>query len=160
MRAIALLTVAVALAGCHRGDQSSGADNRAEAAIDNAVASNRAAATLNGLPVPPPKAQAVVNEIPPSFVGRWGMTKADCDPDSMAVKGLLTITPDALKFWESKGRVQRIVHHSPYDISLDLDMTGEGQSWTNTTRLTLDAATTVLIRTEAGKPDHYRYQRC
>ena len=160
MRAIALLTVAVALAGCHRSDQPSGADNRAEAAIDNAVATNQAAATLNGLPVPQQKAQAVVNEIPPSFVGRWGMTKADCDPDSMAVKGLLTITPDALKFWESKGRVQRIVHHSPYDISLDLDLTGEGQSWTNTTRLTLDAATTVLIRTEAGKPDHYRYQRC
>lgn len=158
-----MIGLGVALAGCHRdATDLSGKDKDAEAAINQAVAANAAAAKLNGLPVPQPQAQAsaVAFDIPVAFVGRWGMTKADCDPDGTAVKGMLTITPTALKFWESKGHVQRIVRHSPYDISLDLDMTGEGQSWTSNTRLTLDAATTVLDRSEAGKPDHYRYQRC
>jgi len=162
-RATILIGVAIALAGCGRKDDSarlSGQDERAEAAIDNAVAANQAAAQLKGLPVPQPKASALAYEIPTSFVGRWGINKADCDPDSLAAKGLLTITPDTLKFWESKGHVQRIVRHSPYDITLNLNMTGEGQSWTSDTRLTLDAAATVLVRSEAGKPEHYRYQRC
>jgi len=154
--ALALL----ALAACHGGDSArpSHQDNEAAAAIGNAIATNSTAAKLEGLPVPQPTAHALGYQIPTSFVGRWGMTKADCDPDSPAVKGLLTITPKGLKFWESEGDVADITRHSPYDITLRLDMTGEGQSWTSTTRLTLDAAATQLVRTENNRS--YRYQRC
>lgn len=164
MRAGSLLIgAAIALAGCHASDDSnalSHEDREAKAAIDNAVSANQAAAQLGGLPVPQPTAHALAYQLPPSFVGRWGMTKADCDPNSLATKGLLTISADHLKFWESKGSVQRIVRHSPYDVTLVLDMTGEGQRWTSTTQLTLDAAATQLVRAERGTPDHYRYQRC
>ena len=64
--------------------------------------------------------------------------------------------PTAIAF-DGNGRMFVVEDRS---YMLDLDMTGEGQSWTSNTRLTLDAATTVLDRAEAGKPDHYRYQRC
>jgi hypothetical protein len=146
------------LAGCHDSARPTQQDNEAKAAIDKAVAANVTAAALKGLPVPQPRAHALAYEVPPSFVGRWGMTRADCNPDRSDTKGLLTISPDKLGFYESKGRVDRIVRHSPYDVTLRLDMTGEGQSWTSTMRLTLDAASTRLIRTEGDRS--YRYQRC
>ena len=147
------------LTACH-GDNArpTHQDNQAAAAIDNAVAANLTAAALKGLPVPQPKASALAYDVPPSFVGRWGLTPADCDPDRADTKGLLTIASDKLSFYESKGRVDRITRHSPYDVTLALDMTGEGQSWTSTMRLTLDAASTRLIRTEGDRS--YRYQRC
>jgi hypothetical protein len=160
-RLAASLALASALAACHGADDSavpSHRDNEAKAAIDTMVAANSTEASLKGLPVPQPTAHALAYQLPPGFVGRWGMTKADCDPNSLVVKGLLTITPDRLKFWESKGSVQRIVRHSPYDVTLELAMTGEGQSWTSTTRLTLDAAATQLVRAENSHS--YRYQRC
>ncbi|MGN6269142.1 MAG: hypothetical protein ACTHM0_04525 [Sphingomonas sp.] len=158
-RLIALALVA-AVAGCHGGNSAKPTeqDNEAAAAIGNAIAANSTAAQLEGLPVPQPTAHALAYQIPTSFVGRWGMTPADCDPDGPAVKGLLTIADDSLKFWESKGNVQQIVRHSPYDITLTLAMTGEGQSWTSTTRLVLDAAATELVRTEDSHS--YRYRRC
>lgn len=160
MRRLIALALLGAVAGCH-GDNSakpSEQDNEAAAAIGNAIAANSTAAQLEGLPVPQPTAHALAYQIPTSFVGRWGMTKADCDPDGPAVKGLLTISSDGLEFWESKGNVQQIVRHSPYDVTLTLGMTGEGQSWTSTTRLTLDAAATRMTRTEDNRS--YRYQRC
>jgi len=148
----------IVLVGCHDSATPTHQDNEAASAIDNAIAANSAAAQLQGLPVPQPTAHALAYQIPTSFVGRWGMTEADCDPDGSAVKGLLTITDDSLKFWESKGSVQQIVRHSPYDITLELAMTGEGQSWTSTTRLVLDAAATELVRSDNSHS--YRYQRC
>ena len=154
----AALTLIAAVAACHDGAKPSAQDNKAAAAIGNAVAANSTAAQLEGLPVPQPTAHALAYQIPTSFVGRWGMTPADCDPDGSAVKGLLTITDDSLKFWESKGSVQQIVRHSPYDITLQLAMTGEGQSWASTTRLVLDAAATELVRSDNSHS--YRYQRC
>jgi hypothetical protein len=161
-RSIAALALVVAVAGCHGGDSAKPThqDNEAAAAIDNAVAANSTDASLKGLPVPQPSAHALAYEIPVSFVGRWGMAPGDCDPDNMANKGLLTISPDKLVFYESKGIVNKIAKHSPYDITLELDMTGEGQSWTSTTHLVLDAASTQLVRSEATSPATYRYQRC
>lgn len=157
-RTVTALALLVAVAACHDSAKPTHQDNQAAAAIDNAIAANSTAAQLQGLPVPQPTAHALAYQIPTSFVGRWGMTPADCDPDGPAVKGLLTITDDSLKFWESKGNVQQIVRHSPYDITLDLTMTGEGQSWTSTTRLVLDAAATQMVRTEDSRS--YRYHRC
>ena len=158
MRGCATLALVAAVAGCHDDATPTHQDNEAAAAIDNAIAANSTAAQIQGLPVPQPTAHALAYQIPTSFVGRWGMTPADCDPDGSAVKGLMTITDDSLKFWESKGNVQQIARRSPYDITLTLAMTGEGQSWTSTTRLVLDAAATELVRTEESRS--YRYRRC
>jgi hypothetical protein len=155
---VTALALFVAAAACHDDATPTHQDNEAAAAIGNAIAANSTAAQLDGLPVPQPTAHALAYQIPTSFVGRWGMTPADCDPDGPAVKGLLTITDDSLKFWESKGNVQQIARRSPYDITLELAMTGEGQSWTSTTRLVLDAAATELVRTDNSHS--YRYQRC
>ena len=158
------LAVVAAVAACHGGDDSatpSRVDNRAAAGIANAVAANSLAATAEGLPVPLQHAHALDYEIPTSFVGRWGLTPADCNPDNMADKGLLTIKPDKLVFYESKGSVVAISRRSPYDITLRLDMTGEGQSWTTVMHLVLDAASTRLERTEVSAPNTvYRYKRC
>ena len=160
MRRLIALVLVIAVAGCHGHDSArpTHQDNEAAAAIGNAIAANSTAAKLEGLPVPQPSAHALAYQIPTSFIGRWGMTKADCDPDGPAVKGLLTISDDSLKFWESKGNVQQIVRHSPYDITLQLAMTGEGRSWASTTRLVLDAAATELVRNEESHS--YRYRRC
>jgi len=157
------LVAVLAVAACHGGDSArpSARDNRAAAAINAAVAANSMVARREGLPVPPPHAHAIDYDIPTSFVGRWGLTPADCDPDNLADKGLLTIKPDKLIFYESKGTVNAISRRSPYDITIRLDMTGEGQSWTSETHLVLDAASTRLVRTEVSAPaTAYRYKRC
>jgi len=163
-RALASAAFAAAVTACHGNGDSvapSREDNRAAAGIENAIAANSLAATAEGLPVPLQHAHALDYEIPTSFVGRWGLTPGDCDPDNMADKGLLTIKPDKLVFYESKGSVAAISRHSPFDITLRLDMTGEGQSWTSIMHLVLDAASTQLARTEASAPNNvYRYKRC
>lgn len=161
---ILTLTITVALAACHGRDSSatpSRADNRAAAAIGNAVAANDLAAKQAGLPVPQPRAHALDYQLPTSFIGRWGLALSDCNPDNVQDTGLLTIKPDKLIFFASKGSIGAITRRSPYDVTVRLDMTGNGRNWSSETHLVLDAASTRLLRTEASAPGKiYRYKRC
>ena len=160
---MSVLVVALAVAGCHGRDSAapSHADNQAAAAIGSAVSANRMAAQQEGLPVPQPRAVALAYQLPTSFTGRWGLTPADCNPDNVQDTGLLTIKPYKLIFFASKGSIGAITRRSPYDVTVRLDMTGNGRSWSSETHLMLDAASTRLLRTEASAPGKtYRYKRC
>ena len=45
---------------------------------------------------------APASSIPAALQGRWGLTPADCMPGRSDAKGLLTITADGLRFYESR----------------------------------------------------------
>ena len=164
VRRVWLVSILIgSLAACHASDggtKLSHQDKKAEAAIDNAVAVNGTAAALNGLPVPQAAAVQAVLGIPSAFIGRWGITSGDCLPAVSDAKGALKIASDSLRFYESKGSLEAITRHTADDVTVKLDMSGEGQHWTSVTHLVLSAGGTRLERSEASSPTHYRYQRC
>ena len=45
--------------------------------------------------------------IPASLHGRWGLTPADCTSTRGDAKGLLIVSADGLKFYESLGQARR-----------------------------------------------------
>lgn len=117
-----------------------------------------AGATPTATPTPEP-----ATGIPAALHGRWGLVPADCTSTRGDNKGLLTITADMLRFYESRGTIAKIVERDANRIVADFAMTGEGQEWTR--RMTLDAQDDgrTLIRREQGAdamPGALKYSRC
>jgi hypothetical protein len=110
-------------------------------------------------PVPGASASPVAS-LPASFQGRWGMVAKDCDPKlDYAAKGLMVVGADTLKFYESRGRIERAAASRPGTFQLDLAYTGEGQTWSRRETLTLldDGRTLVREERPAGS---FRYTKC
>jgi hypothetical protein len=110
-------------------------------------------ATAPARPLPAPTAT-----IPAPLQGRWGLTPADCVPGRSDAKGLLTITPTELRFYESRAVGGADVQTDPASMSGHFAFTGEGQSWTKYEALKIDKE--VLIRTEANPTASFTYAKC
>jgi hypothetical protein len=104
-------------------------------------------------PLPPPAMR-----IPAALQGRWGLTPADCIPGRPDAKGLLEISADGLKFYESRAVPAAGVAGDADSISGDFAFMGEGQSWTKYEALKLDK--TVLTRTETKPSASFSYAKC
>ena len=129
-----------------------------KAAADAVAAAPRAA---RGLPVNDIKERhPLANSFPPAMQGRWGLVAADCDVSRGDTKGLLTIGPDTLKFYESTGTITAIEAPSRYKVRAKLDFEGEGQKWQKVTTLELVMADTHLVRTETDPAETFRYEHC
>lgn len=96
--------------------------------------------------------------IPAALHGRWGMTPADCTTTRGDAKGLLVVTSDGMRFYESRATPVRNVERSGDSISADFFFTGEGQTWTKFQTLTLEDD--KLIRTESSPMASFTYVRC
>lgn len=124
-----------------------------EAAPDNtAAASNR---TGDG-------AAAPVAAIPAALHGRWGLVPADCTSTRGDAKGLLTISADTLRFYESRARLAQVTASSPTRIAATFAFEGEGQSWTRTVTLELGSDGATLVRREEAEGERLSlgYRRC
>ena len=104
-------------------------------------------------PLPPP-----ATKIPAALHGRWGLTPADCSGDPSAAKGLLIVTPDDLRFYESKAVPSTDVAADAESISGTFAFTGEGQSWSRYEALKLNR--NVLTRTEIKPTASFSYAKC
>jgi hypothetical protein len=104
-------------------------------------------------PSPAPAAQ-----IPAALRGRWGLTPADCTSTRGDAKGLLIVTPDELRFYESRAVPADGVAADANSISGNFDFTGEGQSWTKYEALKLDKR--MLVRTEVKPTASFSYAKC
>jgi hypothetical protein len=157
----AISLAALSLAGCGGGTEKA-ATNDSVVLTDNNVATT---------PAPPEAAPSATaspapdtgTDIPTALHGRWGLVLADCTSTKGDNKGLLTITGDTLRFYESVGTLGKIAERDAGRIAADFAMTGEGQSWTR--RMTLDAQDNgqMLVRREQGDdamPGALRYRRC
>lgn len=156
-----LLTTAatLALAGCQKPADAP-VDNAASNA-GNSVGSVETIGEPDANIAPPANSVSpAINEIPTAFLGRWGMVPNDCDVSRSDTKGLVTVTPDALKFYESMGRLESIEGVSPTEVKATFAFTGEGQSWTKTMTLALDEGGTTLVRTEQDPAGTFRHQKC
>lgn len=70
----------------------------------------------------------------------------------------ITVERDALRFWESSAVPTYILRAGAREVSMELDFTGEGETWTDSTTLTL----TPDGRLRRADPDGTQvlYTRC
>jgi hypothetical protein len=155
--ALTLLAIA-ALTGCGGSDVvSNGSENASELPEINASTSSpTGAAPEAGAP-----AGNVItgpgSTIPAALHGRWGLAPGDC----MAAhgdEGLLTITANELRFYESVAVPAGNVQTSSNSVSGDFAFTGEGQQWTK--HLYVELRDGKLVRNERDPLASYRYVRC
>ncbi|GLK43196.1 MULTISPECIES: hypothetical protein [Novosphingobium] len=106
---------------------------------------------------------ASASEIPETIRGRWGLVPADCTSTKGDAKGLLEVSADQLKFYESVAKLGEIKEAGESRIRGTFDYTGEGQSWTNDVVLDVQDDGKTMIRRDYGKdamPGPLTYTRC
>ncbi len=166
-----ILAAALLLAACGSTDE---ADNNS-AVEGTGAAIEQTPSNLMDDPVnsvvpltdPTPAASASpIATLPDAFRGRWGMAVADCDPAKAdAAKGLMVVAADRLTFYESRGTPAAIRLETPAKLTTDVAFSGEGQTWTQSTTLTLADDGKTLIREvtkgdDLGVKGAQRYARC
>jgi hypothetical protein len=164
MKNITILAVTLALAACGTPEAPANNDgaatdvpNMSEPADAPAPAVGNSAEVV---PLPAPAASPIA-AFPAAFQGRWGMVPNDCDPDMADVaKGLMVVSADALKFYESRAKVGKLEQLTPNAIKGTLDYAGEGQTWSKQTTLTLQDDGKTLVREEADPVLTNTYSKC
>lgn len=101
--------------------------------------------------------------IPQEAQGRWGLVPADCTTTRGDDKGLVTISPDSMKFYESHAKLGTIAERSDTRIRATFAFTGEGMEWTHDVVLDVQDGGKTLIRRDYGPdamPGPLKYTRC
>jgi hypothetical protein len=83
---------------------------------------------------------------------------ADCEPGRDDAKGLLTIGPTKLEFYESVGTLSEIEEASDTRIRAAFAFTGEGMTWKRYEALEIQS--NKLVRTESSPMKSFAYVRC
>ena len=96
--------------------------------------------------------------IPPELQGRWGLTPADCTLPLSRAKGLLIVTAEDLRFYESRAVPSQNVQTGDGSINGDFKFTGEGQVWDKFEALQRKGD--KLTRTETNPAASYTYAKC
>ncbi|MFP5330581.1 MAG: hypothetical protein ACLGHC_10675 [Alphaproteobacteria bacterium] len=159
MRLAPIIILAAALSACGGSDPVA-----TEAANTDSLPSvNEDSASPTGGP-PPPENTVATSEtgeaslIPAAIHGRWGPSPADCISTRGDAKGLLEISADRLRFYESVAVPAPNVLTTETSVGGDFNFTGEGQSWTKYQSLRLRGGR--LVRTERDPVASLRYVRC
>ena len=151
---LALLTVAA----CGGSDPVDDKASRT-AGLPNINATAPSAAGEPHVDTQPAKAvPASATKIPGALQGRWGLTPGDCMPGRSDTKGLMVVTADDLRFYESRAVPGADVVSDGDSISGNFAFTGEGQSWTKYEALAIRKA--VLTRTETKPSASFSYAKC
>ena len=141
----------------------------AEKATPESLPNNAAVAPSPDTPVSNEGSNEMINEaeddsenspptiaIPAQYRGRWGMVQADCTSTRGDAKGLLTIGPQTLRFYESTAALQEQRPAIATSFAGVYSFTGEGQTWERVVVLTRDG--NRLTRAEGDQ--RYTYTRC
>ena len=96
--------------------------------------------------------------IPAALHGRWGLAPGDCTSTRGDAKGLLTISAEELRFYESRAVPAAGIEAHADRISGDFNFTGEGQRWTKFQALKVSG--NKLTRTENNPAASFAYAKC
>ena len=96
--------------------------------------------------------------IPAALQGRWGLTLRDCTSTLGDAKGLLIVSRDELRFYESRAVPSPGVETSQDSVSGNFAFSGEGQQWEKYETLELQDG--KLIRAERNPVASFSYVRC
>lgn len=128
------------------------------------------AETTQAAPEPSPPAPtatqsdaASAKEIPAALHGRWGLVPADCTTTRGDDKGLLTVSANSLRHYESVGKLRGAGGSTATSFSGTFDYTGEGMNWTREVTLSIrdDGKSLDFRDSGADAPSSNRtYKRC
>jgi hypothetical protein len=167
---------AAALAACSaepaNDAENTAVDVAAPDDVTTAMPDTTAAEPAHKVPAPPPAKDepdeaapgpSAEATIPSPLQGRWGLTPADCTSTRGDAKGLLIISGNELRFYESRGTLGNVAERDDSRIVADFSFMGEGQTWQR--RMVLDGQDSgkTLVRREYGEgamPGAFKYQRC
>lgn len=96
--------------------------------------------------------------IPAAFLGRWALAPGDCTAPPGEAKGLMTVTPKEIRFYESVAVPSGDVQTSADSVSGNFSFTGEGQSWTRFQALKVTRQ--IMVRTETNPSASFNYAKC
>lgn len=135
---LAMFAVAAVLAACTPAEDPAPTTQPAPAAKAPTAAPRTPA------PAPGPASATV----PAAFLGEWNTEPADCG--SSRNDSRLVIERDRIAWWESSGPVTAVTVHGPRDIAVTAEMSGEGETWTTTTRFVLREDETLAATDASG----------
>lgn len=158
-----IFLTAAALAACEGRDPvADGAGNTSGLPAPNQTAPDASASTPPDTAVTAPSEPEAPDtgaaKIPAALHGRWGMGPADCTSTRGDAKGLLVVTADQLRFYESVAVPTDDAKAGADWIRGEFDFTGEGQNWTKFQALALNGRD--LVRTESNPNASYTYAKC
>ena len=158
-RLIPLLVACVVLAGCSVDPVDNEAGNTAGLPVPSMPAPDSTGERPTNDAAPASSAQAAAGaKIPAAFHGRWGLGPNDCTSTRGDAKGLLLVTPDELRFYESRAVPAASARTGADSISGDFTFTGEGQTWTKF--MALELQQDGLVRTESNPMASFTYAKC
>jgi hypothetical protein len=96
--------------------------------------------------------------IPDALQGRWALTPPDCTSALGDAKGLLVISADELRFYESRAVPSPGIQSDSDSVTGNFHFTGEGQSWTKFEKI--ERRKNTLVRTESNPAASYTYAKC
>lgn len=111
-------------------------------------------------PTPSARASAAqAAQIPAAFVGLWDAEQGQCAQWSDAQ---LTVEPTHLQFYESSGEVTAVAQPDADTIIVTMTMSGEGETWKETSTYRLLDGGKVLEATfnQGGGGEPFRRKRC
>ena len=156
-RATAVLLLALALAACRQP-----ADENVAAP---AVPSQNVEAEPKAPQVDTPAQSSATNSsetaaatFPAALHGRWGLVPGDCTSGAGDAKGLVTISAEEVRFYESVARPAKVAERTDRVIRGEFDFTGEGLSWTN--YMTWSVTGDRLTRVDSEEDSRLVYTRC
>lgn len=154
MKQIFAAAMLLALAGCQQGnddniaiDETNGAKTEIEILPPDEGNDQTAEANAIAPPTVP---------IPAAFHGRWGMTPGDCTSTRGDAKGLINVTDDKIRFYESTATLKEQRPAIATSFSGLFSFTGEGQTWEKV--MTFTRSGNTLSRAE--NEGNFTYKRC
>jgi hypothetical protein len=151
---ILLTGLVAALASCNGNDPVAPQANNIDAATNVAVIPpDETAAT--GIP---DGGERAISLIPAALHGRWALSPNDCTSTKGDAKGLMVVSADRLRFYESVARPSPGVQTSDNMVSGNFAFTGEGTSWSR--YQTLELRVDKLVRTVNDPTQTFTYVRC
>ena len=155
---IALAAIAIVTA-CSNDPVADDARNTAALpTINKPTAKPYGAPPVDAAPATPSDRDAASTKIPAALRGRWGLTPMDCTTKQGDAKGLLVVTADDLRFYESRAIPAADIAADSNSIQGDFTFTGEGQTWTKYQALRLKGRD--LVRTESNPVASFSYAKC
>ena len=156
---ILAISAAALLSACGQGPVSDDANNVGTAAEVEMLPPDENVVTPSNDPrVEDPAAASRSLKIPAFMHGRWGLTPGDCTSTRGDAKGLMIVSVDSLKFYESSAKPAGELKFSADSASGDFAFTGEGMTWKKYQSLELQGG--KLVRTEGDPMASYAYARC
>lgn len=124
MKARFLFLLALCLSACSPTQPEKAADASVTAASFSAVASSVSAST------------ATTTALPAAFLGKWDAPPKPCSTPYRSDMQL-DITARELAFFESGGNIKNVKITGPRDVTAEVAMSGEGETWEKSLHMTL-----------------------